>query len=199
MNKDQKLLEEAYDKVHNLALLPEEELYIQKVCEDIYDNVERNVGRRMIPQRQYLYDVLFHNPALDHLSVLKYPESLNPRARNFYDGVWESLARNVFVQSYKEPSGRVTKENYFYIYILKDSTTFDLETVSFEDKEKVLANLKNSFAKLLQRELRWAKRDEDNIFEDLLKWRDKRFLDIKLNKELSKDFSEEDLKALEDF
>ena len=196
MNKDQKLLEEAYDKVHNLDLLQEEELYIRKVCEDIYDNVEHNVGRRMIPQRQHLFDVLFHNPALDHLNVLKYPESLNPRARNFYDGVWDSLARNVFVQSYKEPSGKVTKENYFYIYILKDSTTYDLEIVAFEDKEKALVNLKNSYTKILQRELRWAIRNEDNVFEDLLAWRDKMFRDIETTKELSKDF---DISALEDF
>ena len=201
MNKDQRLLEEAYEKVHNIALLPEEEQYIQKVCEDIYANVVKNLGRRMIPRQQHLYDALFHNPAIDHLSVLKYPESLNPSARNLYGGVWESLARNVLVRSYREPSGRVTRENYFHVYTLRENSTtqFDLEVIAFEDKEKVLANLKNSFVKLLQREIRWAIRDEDKIFEDFLKWRDRRFRDIKTTKELSKDFSEEDLKALEDF
>jgi len=197
MNKDQKLLEEAYKSLYNVDLLPEEELYIKKVCEDIYDNVEHNVGRRMIPQRQGLASLLFHNPSFDHLNLLKYPESLQKQVRYFYLDVYASLAINVFVQSQKESNGKVTREKYFHIYLPTGPMRSELELVEFKDQEKVIETLKVRYTKLLQDELKGAKKDGDrSIYQDLMKWRDKKVADIRVTGELSKDF---DVNVLNDF
>lgn len=197
MNKDQKLLEEAYKSLYNVDLLPEEELYVEKVCEDIYDNAEHNVGRRMIPQRQGLASILFHNPSFDHLTLLNYPESLQKQVRYFYLDVYASLARNVFIQSQKEPSGKVTREKYFHIYLPTRPLRAELKVVEFKDKEKVIETLKTRYTKLLQGELRSVKRDGDrSIYQDLMKWRDKKIADIKVTGKLSKDF---DVNVLNDF
>lgn len=199
MNKDQKLLEEAYDKVHNLDLLPEEELFIQRVCEDILNTIDEKVHKdRIIPQREDLSHFLLSSPIFNHLHLLKYPESIKRPVQHFYSDVQASVSRHTYIQSHRDSNRGVLREKFFSFYSpqANSPTQFDLETVEFNDAKKALEELKKAYLAHFKRELSYAKRDVDDWTKDLLAWRDRRFKDIETTKELSKDF---DISALEDF
>lgn len=199
MNKDQKLLEEAYEKVHNLDLLPEEELFIQKICEDILNTIDEKVPNSLIiPQREDLSHFLLSSPIFNHLHLLKYPESIKRPVQHFYSDVQASVSRHTYIQSHRDSNRGVLREKFFSFYSpqANSPTQFDLETVEFNDTKKALEEFKKAYLAHFKRELSYAKRDTDDWTKDLLAWRDKMFRDIETTKELSKDF---DISALEDF
>lgn len=199
MNKDQRLLQEAYNKVHSLDLLPEEELFIQKICEDILNNLYDKIPTSLIiPQREDLSHFLLSSPIFNHLHILKYPESIKRQVQHFYSDVQASVSRHTYVQSYRDSNRGVLREKFFSFYSPQPLSTiqFDIEMVEFNDKQKALEELKKAYRAHFKRELSYAGRDVDDWTKDLLAWRDRRFKDIETTKELSKDF---DVSALEDF
>lgn len=209
MNKDQRLLEEAYEKIYEtIELLPEEELFIEKVSEDIHKNLYKTIGSNSgFSQFNHsnLYSLLFNDPAQDLIGVLNPPEDLRYEFINFYGhGAYGHLRRNVFFRNYAEANGKVDETPYIYFVKIDPSTEtgtpYKQTKVPYENKEEVLKTIKDSFREFLQHTIKTSSRNPITTdFVDVLKWRARRLKDIKATKKLSKDFDPDLLKALEGF
>ena len=203
MNKDQKLLEEAYSSIYKnknvTVLLPEEELFVEKVSRYIFDNIYIKLENYEdgALNHKTLNGILKREPVNAFLSVLNPPGNLKSDFEELYvDDACSSLWMNVSFGNYLKVDGKVDTTPYLYFNDIDPADEFSyIETkVPLEDKKGILSHIKGHTTAFLQHSIKAAYRDDN--YTDVLKWRDKMFKDIETTKKLSKDF---DISALEDF
>jgi hypothetical protein len=206
MNKDQKLLEEAYQLVlesqSNFEFTEEEEFLAKDCSKGILKLIQEAIERHGMPKRkkplfEYLfgYVMSFDNPPiLRTIKKLNLPSYLISSFERFYNP-------QVYLVVLKYVD--LTKTNKKIALVFTNPLSSIQETVLFSDSKNVLRLLEQYFKICIMKactdEYNLREREKRHILREVFDWREKKIRDTKLNKRLSDTFSEEDLKTLEDF
>ena len=202
MNKDQKLLEEAYDKIcestNNDTLLASEEELIVLIADLLVESIEKEEPRLsrsngIIPLNQLLssYDFSKEHLLKKFLKAIDCPSGLQTACADIY---LEYGYRPFSVNSHFHFFGatkRFTDKSFLELTLLDGSKV----KADYKDKQAIQKVLRDYILRATDESFNNSAKV--NLYhERFFQWRKKKMQDLQTDKQLSKDF---DIKALEDF
>ena len=205
MNKDQRLLEEAYNKICESTkedtLLASEEELIRLLADSIVESIEREEPRLsksngIKPLNQLLSSFNFFKEPLTEkfLKAVDCPENLQTACGDIY---LEYGYRPFSVNSHFHFFGankRFTDKSFLELTLLDGSKV----KADYKDKQVIEKVLRDYIVEATDESLNNSAR-VNPYHKRFFEWRKKKMQELERDKQLSKDFSEEDLKAIEDF
>ena len=202
MNKDQKLLEEAYDKIRestkdNTLIASEEEL-IALIADLLVESIEKEEPRLsrsngIIPLNQLLtsYDFSKEHLLKKFLKAIDCPSGLQTACAEIYlvYGYRPFSVNSHF--HFHGANKRFTDKSFLELTLLDGSKV----KVDYEDKQAIQKVLRDYIIRATDESLNNSAKVDPN-HKRFFEWRKKKMQELQTDKQLSKDF---DIKALEDF
>jgi hypothetical protein len=205
MNKDQKLLEEAYKKIcestKDDTLLASEENLINLIADLLVESIEREEPRLsrsngIVPLDKLLSSFDFYKEHLveKFLKAIDCPSGLQTACAVIYlDYGCRSFSDNSHFHFFGV-NKRFTDKSFLELTLLDGSKV----KADYKDKQAIQKVLRDYIIRATDERLNNSARVNPS-HKRFFEWRKKKIQELQIDKQLSKDFSEEDLKALEDF
>ena len=202
MNKDQKLLEEAYDKIcestKDDTLLASEENLIDLIADLLVESIEKEEPRLsrsngIIPLNQLLssYDFSKEHLLKQFLKAIDCPSGLQTACYNIYlDYGYGPFSTNSHFR-FHGANKRFTDKSFLELTLFDGSKV----KVDYKDKQAIQKVLRDYIIRATDESLNNSAKVDLN-HKKFFEWRKKKMQELQTDKQLSKDF---DIKALEDF
>ena len=202
MNKDQKLLEEAYDKICESTkedtLLASEEELIHLIADLLVESIGREEPRLsksngIIPLNQLLSSFDFFKEPLNEkfLKAINCPSNLQTACGDIYlDYGYGPFSANSHFHFFGD-NKRFTDKSFLELTLLDGSKV----KADYKDKQAIEKVLRDYIIRATDESLNNSAR-VNPYHKRFFEWRKKKMQELERDKQLSKDF---DIKALEDF
>ena len=202
MNKDQKLLEEAYDKIcestKDNTLIASEENLIDLIADSLVESIEREEPRLsrsngIEPLNMLLSSFAFYKERLHEkfLKAIDCPSGLQTACADIYLEYGYRPFSNISHFYFYGANKRFTDKSFLELTLLDGSKV----KADYKDKQAIQKVLRDYILRATDESFNNSAKV--NLYhERFFQWRKKKMQELQTDKQLSKDF---DIKALEDF